>query len=49
MKMRLAQGERLCTLFISLRKAFDTVEHKMLIEKISDHGIYPICNGFSQI
>ena len=45
--MRLAQGERLCTPFISLRKAFDTVEHK--IEKISDHGIYPICNGFNQI
>ena len=33
MKMSIHQGDRVGILFINLRKAFDTVDHKILMEK----------------
>ena len=42
--MRIDQGDRVCILFINLKKAFNTVDHKILIEKLSYYGIYGISN-----
>ena len=39
-----------CGIFIDLQKAFETIEHKTLIRKLSDYGIRDLANSwFSSI
>ena len=35
-----------CDIFVDLQKAFDTVDHKILLYKIEYHGIRGICNDW---
>ena len=35
-----------CGVFIDLKKAFDTVNHKILLQKLYDHGIKCIFNDW---
>ena len=35
-----------CGVFIDLKKAFDTVNHKILLQKLYDHGIKGIVNDW---
>ena len=38
-KKYLDDGEIVCGVFIDLQKAFDTVNHEILLEKLKDYGI----------
>ena len=38
-KKYLDDGEIVCGVFIDLQKAFDTVNHEILLEKFKDYGI----------
>ena len=49
MKMLIGQEDRVYTLFINLRKAFDIVDHKMLTEKVIMVFTIFLINVFTQI
>ena len=40
----LDDGHFVCGIFVDLEKAFDTVDHYILCEKLKFYGIYGICN-----
>ena len=46
--MNTDQGCYVCGLFIDLRKAFDTIDHIILIKKLNYHGIRSISNKWFQ-
>ena len=41
----LDNGEYVCGIFVDLEKAFDTVNHEILCEKIKAYGFYGNING----
>ena len=41
----LDDGHFVCGVFVDLEKAFDTVDHDILCEKLKFYGIYGICNN----
>ena len=41
----LDKGNYACGVFIDLQKAFDTVDHEILLEKLSHYGIRGIANS----
>ena len=40
------EGSFGCGIFVDLKKAFDTVEHKILLHKLENYGIQGICNDW---
>ena len=42
----LDQNKFACGIFIDLQKAFDTVNHKILSDKLNHYGIRGICNNW---
>ena len=40
----LDEGSFGCAIFVDLQKAFDTVDHKILIHKLEYYGIQGVCN-----
>ena len=45
-KKEIDMGNYVMTLFIDLKKAFDTVNHQILLKKMEHYGIRGLCNSF---
>ena len=45
-RQTLDEGSFGCGIFVDLQKAFDTVDHKILLHKLEYYGIYGICNDW---
>ena len=45
-KSELDNKIRACGIFVDLQKAFDTVKHKILLDKLSHYGIRGIANDW---
>ena len=48
-KVSIDSGKFGCGIFIDLRKAFNTVNHEILLNKLKHYGIYICLNGFNPI
>ena len=42
----LDKGEQACGIFIDLQKAFDTVNHKILVDKLAHYGVRGVTNNW---
>ena len=45
-KQSLDEGSFGCGIFVDLQKTFDTVDHKILLQKLACYGIQGICNNW---
>ena len=45
-KQTLDEGSFSCGIFVDLQKAFDTVDHKILLHKLEYYEILALCNDF---
>ena len=44
--MPLENGKLACAIFIDLQKAFDTVDHEILLDKLKNYGFRGISNSW---
>ena len=44
-RQTLDEGSFGCGIFVDLQKAFDTVDHKILLHKLGFYGIHGVCNA----
>ena len=42
----LDEGSFVCGIFVDFQKAFDTVDHKILLHKLKYYGIRSVCNDW---
>ena len=45
-RQTLDKGSFVCGIFVDLQKAFDTVDHKILLHKLGFYGIHGVCNDW---
>ena len=45
-RQTLDEGSFGCGIFVDLQKAFDTVDHKILLHKLKHYGILGVCNDW---